>query len=97
MGRRIHRRQHAGDCRELGVHFDRPLRSGAHRLRNGRYGWRYDGGTNVGMGNTEQGTQLIALGYNSGVAHDGAPMFSGSISGTYVYNTALSAVQIQGR
>ncbi len=53
------------------------------------------GGTNFGMGNSEQGTQLIALGYNSGVAHDGALMFSGSISGSYVYNTALTAAQIQ--
>jgi fibronectin-binding autotransporter adhesin len=53
------------------------------------------GGANFGMGNAEQGTQLIALGYNSGAAHDGALMFSGSISGTYVYNTALTAAQIQ--
>ena len=54
-----------------------------------------DGVTTIGMGNNEQGTQFIALGYNSGVAHDGALMYSGSISGTYVYNTALTVAQIQ--
>ena len=54
-----------------------------------------DGVTTNGMGNPEQGTQFIALGYNSGVAHDGALMYSGSISGSYVYNTALTQAQIQ--
>ena len=54
-----------------------------------------DGVTTNGMVNAEQGTQTICLGYNSGVAHDGALMLSGSISGTYVYGTALNQSQIQ--
>ncbi len=54
-----------------------------------------DGVNTVGMGINEQGTQFIGLGYNSGVAHDGALMFSGSISGTYLYSSALTAAQIQ--
>ncbi len=54
-----------------------------------------DGTTTNGMSNPEQGTQLIALGYNSGAAHDGALMFSGSVSGSYVYGAALTQPQIQ--
>ena len=52
-------------------------------------------GTATGMSNPEQGTQEMDIGYNSGVAHDGALMFTGSISGTYVYGAALTAAQIQ--
>ena len=52
------------------------------------------GSAGVGMGNPEQGTQEIDLGYNSGVSHDGALMFNGSISGAYVYSSALTQPQI---
>jgi len=52
-------------------------------------------GVATGMYNAEQGTQEMDIGYNSGVAHDGALMFSGSISGTYVYGAALTQAQIQ--
>ncbi len=53
------------------------------------------GSAGMGMGNPEQGTQEIDLGYNSGVSHDGALMFTGSISGTYVFGSALTQPQIQ--
>ena len=52
-------------------------------------------GVSTPMDLAENGTQIMAIGYNSGVAHDGAVMFSGSVSGTYVYGGASSAAQIQ--
>ncbi len=54
-----------------------------------------DGTTTNGMTQTENGTQIMAIGYDSGVSHDGALMYTGSISGTYVYGSALTAAQIQ--
>jgi autotransporter-associated beta strand protein len=49
--------------------------------------------TNMGLG--EQGTQDIRIGFNAGDTNDGAQMFVGQISGTYIYANALSASQIQ--
>ena len=51
-------------------------------------------GTSSGMSLNEQGTQDIRIGSNGG-SHDGALMFSGSISGACVYGTALNAAQVQ--
>jgi autotransporter-associated beta strand protein len=46
------------------------------------------------MANNEQGTQQILIGSNAGDTGDGVKMFSGSISGAYVYGAALTAAQI---
>ena len=49
-------------------------------------------GTSTGMSNAEQGTQRIRLGWSP--SNDGSVPFVGDISGSYVYNSALSADQI---
>jgi autotransporter-associated beta strand protein len=46
------------------------------------------------MGGAEQGTQYIGIGYNL-ATHDGALNFIGSMSGTYVFSSALTQAQIQ--
>ena len=48
-----------------------------------------DGTTATNMNIAEQGTQDIRLGFNAGDTTDGAMMFTGSISGTYIYGSAL--------
>ena len=50
------------------------------------------GMTNMGL--AEQGTQNIYIGWNMG-NHDGSVGYSGSISGVYVYNSALTQAQLQ--
>ena len=46
------------------------------------------------MANAEQGTQTIYLGYTMGDTLDGVANFNGSMSGVYVYNSALTQSQI---
>ena len=53
-----------------------------------------DATTATNMGLNEQGTQDIRVGFNAGDTGDGALMFSGSISGVYVYGAALTPSQI---
>ena len=50
-------------------------------------------GTSNGMASAEQGTQDIRLGWSW--TDDGSKPFTGNISGTYVYGSALNASQIQ--
>ncbi len=51
-------------------------------------------GTSTAMANAEQGTQTIYLGYTMGDTLDGVANFNGSMSGVYVYNSALTQSQI---
>jgi autotransporter-associated beta strand protein len=52
-------------------------------------------GTSTAMGNAEQGTQTIYLGFNMTDGGDGVVNYSGSESGTYVFGTALTQAEIQ--